>query len=680
MIGIRLYYTAKVSFAGERNPLEAALSSSSIPRFVFSRSRRVAYRLFLDQEGSWRLGSVMEKDKSAGDESSGFGGLPPPSPSRYGAFATALTSSSFPAKAGAPSSSSNPSDDRDDRQFSHDIKRMPDFPRRSNGHRRAHSEILSLPDDISFDSDLGIVGAGEGPSLSEEIDEDLISMYLDMDKIASSSASSVLDLLESETLATGSVGANAENVAETSSERPRIRHQHSQSFDGSTTIKREILASGAGGMSLVEEKKAISAAKLAELALVDPKRAKRFDMYAHGFYNCVILTHLLSEELPLDKIWANRQSAARSKERKMRYISELERKIMTLQTEATTLSAQLTMLQAEEINVASSALILTRQRGQLEWDSSHRSTQSRWKACRHLGSRRSFSTLVKSTRRMRDSAYTARGERQKNQQDHPKTDEPRQSDGEQRRRRVSARGPVVLVLDVPTAADDCGAERRKTASLAKGSFLWVGSGTGETQYRRLQRTEERRQLSARKNNADRSDNTGLNSENNELKLRVQTMEQQVHLQDVGLIEKGLPWLRKEVMLKGTPLGLNEIIATVKCGLGSNLYALNETLRDEVQRLKLATGTAAANSGQMVNYGQSSFGVNQQYYHKTPPSQSLMAAHQLQQLHLHSQQQRPQQYQGQPLQRQSSAEIKPRFMASQTQKEGTSDNSNGAPQG
>lgn len=220
---------------------------------------------------------VMEKDKSASDESSGFGGLPPPSPSRYGAFATALISSSFPAKAGASSSSSNLSDDHADRQFSHDIKRMPDFPRRSNGHRRAHSEILSLPDDISFDSDLGIVGAGEGPSLSEEIDEDLIAMYLDMDKIASSSASSVLDLLESETLATASLGANVENVAETSSERPRIRHQHSQSFDGSTTIKREILASGAGGMSLADEKKVISAAKLAELALVDPKRAKRFD-------------------------------------------------------------------------------------------------------------------------------------------------------------------------------------------------------------------------------------------------------------------------------------------------------------------------------------------------------------------------------------------------------------------
>ena len=45
------------------------------------------------------------------------------------------------------------------------------------------------------------------------------------------------------------------------------------------------------------------------------------------------------------RILANRQSAARSKERKMRYITELEHKVQTLQTEATTLSAQLTLLQ-----------------------------------------------------------------------------------------------------------------------------------------------------------------------------------------------------------------------------------------------------------------------------------------------------------------------------------------------
>jgi len=45
------------------------------------------------------------------------------------------------------------------------------------------------------------------------------------------------------------------------------------------------------------------------------------------------------------RILANRQSAARSNERKMQYISELEHKVQALQTEATTLSAQLTLLQ-----------------------------------------------------------------------------------------------------------------------------------------------------------------------------------------------------------------------------------------------------------------------------------------------------------------------------------------------
>lgn len=46
-----------------------------------------------------------------------------------------------------------------------------------------------------------------------------------------------------------------------------------------------------------------------------------------------------------NRILANRQSAARSKERKIRYTGELERKVQTLQNEATTLSAQVTMLQ-----------------------------------------------------------------------------------------------------------------------------------------------------------------------------------------------------------------------------------------------------------------------------------------------------------------------------------------------
>uniref|UniRef100_A0A6V7QV83 BZIP domain-containing protein n=1 Tax=Ananas comosus var. bracteatus TaxID=296719 RepID=A0A6V7QV83_ANACO len=54
------------------------------------------------------------------------------------------------------------------------------------------------------------------------------------------------------------------------------------------------------------------------------------------------------QSLPcMGRIWANRQSAARSKERKLRYIAELERKVQALKTEATTLSAQLTLLQRD---------------------------------------------------------------------------------------------------------------------------------------------------------------------------------------------------------------------------------------------------------------------------------------------------------------------------------------------
>ncbi|XP_076907164.1 transcription factor VIP1-like [Bidens hawaiensis] len=80
-------------------------------------------------------------------------------------------------------------------------------------------------------------------------------------------------------------------------------------------------------MAVDNSKKALAADKLAELALIDPKRAKR--------------------------ILANRQSAARSKERKIRYTSELEKKVQTLQNEATTLSTQVTMLQRDTTSLTS---------------------------------------------------------------------------------------------------------------------------------------------------------------------------------------------------------------------------------------------------------------------------------------------------------------------------------------
>lgn len=186
-------------------------------------------------------------------------------------------------------------------RYAGDISTMPSHPRRAAGHRRAQSEILSLPDDLSFSDDLGIIPPTSPTAADADTDdaEDLLSLYLDMDKF--------------------DAGAPWGADPEPSGSRPR--HQHSQSMDGSTTIKPEMLGAGEEVGSLGDAKKGMSAAKLADLSLIDPKRAKR--------------------------IWANRQSAARSKERKMRYIAELERKMQTLQTEATTLSAQLNMLQRD---------------------------------------------------------------------------------------------------------------------------------------------------------------------------------------------------------------------------------------------------------------------------------------------------------------------------------------------
>ncbi|GLT92036.1 hypothetical protein SLE2022_098950 [Rubroshorea leprosula] len=91
------------------------------------------------------------------------------------------------------------------------------------------------------------------------------------------------------------------------------------SMDANLTESNFVL--GNDGFSASEMKKIMENEKLAEMLSVDPKRVKR--------------------------ILANRQSAARSKERKMRYIAELEHKVQTLQTEATTLSAQLTVLQRD---------------------------------------------------------------------------------------------------------------------------------------------------------------------------------------------------------------------------------------------------------------------------------------------------------------------------------------------
>ncbi|CAA6667735.1 unnamed protein product [Spirodela intermedia] len=345
---------------------------------------------------------------------------------------------------------------RDSGSFSRDISGMPDLPPRNLGHRRAQSEILSLPDDISFDSDLGVVGSGDGPAMSDDADEDLFMMYMDIEKIGSSAETSGALVFSGEPAAAPQ-GENSSSSGLT--DRPRFRHQHSQSMDGSTSINRSCSLPAWRKLHLQRRRRPYQ------------RRSSRI----------------------LPSIWANRQSAARSKERKMRYIAELERKVQTLQTEATTLSAQLTMLQ------------------------------------------------------------------------------------------------------------------RDTSSLT--------------------------------------------SENNELKLRLQTMEQQVHLQD----------------------------------------ALNDTLREEVQRLKLVTGQAGiVNGAQMVNFGPSSFGAGppQPPYPNSHAMQSMLAAHQMQQLQIHPQQhqlqQQPRPSLHHPQQQQQqlvSPDVKvrePTQSQPQKEREGASDSNSTAP--
>ncbi|XXG62159.1 hypothetical protein AAC387_Pa05g0580 [Persea americana] len=210
-------------------------------------------------------------------------------------------------------------------QFSHDLGQMMDVPQMNIGHRRAQSDPLGLPNKFRFVSGPNTVGASNGSTSSEENmsenDEDLISMYMDMDKLNSSFGLYGFEGGEESAEVTPQISSSNENVWESPSEKPIVRHPESLSLDGSTSVQPKLLISGAECTSPQESRKARSAAKLLEIAHVDPKRAKR--------------------------IWANRQSAARSKERKMRYVSALEQKVKTLEIEAASLSSQLALVKGD---------------------------------------------------------------------------------------------------------------------------------------------------------------------------------------------------------------------------------------------------------------------------------------------------------------------------------------------
>ncbi|CDP20807.1 unnamed protein product [Coffea canephora] len=225
-----------------------------------------------------------------------------------------------------------------------DLDQMPDTPNRGAHHRRAQSETFfrfpDLDDDILLD-DVVVFDHPPGPSLSS--DATLLQPNNNESGRAQAQAQAQAQparLIEKSHFRSLSVdadffeglnfGASSSSSADggggggsaaAGSGAPwGPRHRHSSSMDGSSSFASAMTTSFEAMMA-DSDKKTAGADRLQELALIDPKRAKR--------------------------ILANRQSAARSKERKIRYTSELERKVQTLQTEATTLSAQVTMLQRD---------------------------------------------------------------------------------------------------------------------------------------------------------------------------------------------------------------------------------------------------------------------------------------------------------------------------------------------
>ncbi|KAI4389424.1 hypothetical protein MLD38_001652 [Melastoma candidum] len=188
------------------------------------------------------------------------------------------------------------------------IDHMPDSPRRHPSlHRRSHSDtsfrfddlLLLPPPDLDLDALLPSPSRPPPHSASAAVAAATATGMTAQGHLRSLSVD--LDFFDS-------LGLGPEGGAGDVRSLGKGHHRHSVSMDGS-----ELEGDGV--------KRSECADRLAELALIDPKRAKR--------------------------ILANRQSAARSKERKVKYTSELERKVLTLQTEATTLSAQVTLLQRD---------------------------------------------------------------------------------------------------------------------------------------------------------------------------------------------------------------------------------------------------------------------------------------------------------------------------------------------
>lgn len=191
----------------------------------------------------------------------------------YSAKPELSASSNLPPRAAESSSNKDqkiPSNFNTD--FGSEISRMPGNSAKNLGHRRIHSDVYTLLNDISFETDLGFSGGLDGFSGLDETEEEQLPEYLDMDKFNSTSE--------------GSAEQVTNSGAEPGSSKLGRRLTHSQSMIVVSSTDAEMPKPRSEIPSSAEADKSISAANLAELALADPKRAKRFKLLL-----CFFLVH-----------------------------------------------------------------------------------------------------------------------------------------------------------------------------------------------------------------------------------------------------------------------------------------------------------------------------------------------------------------------------------------------------
>ncbi|KAH9610724.1 hypothetical protein KSS87_003675 [Heliosperma pusillum] len=211
-----------------------------------------------------------------------------------------------------------------------------------------------------------------------EVVDDLLSAYINMDSIDAMNSSGTDDRAgyenrdDMDSRASGSKTNgcdSSDNEAESSANesrssgyRPGERKRSATSEAAPTTrhYRSVSMDSFMGSMSFGDESPKLPPSPstgIAQLSLKDPASGNSNALnleFGNGEFTAAEMKKIMAnDKLAEIAILANRQSAARSKERKMRYISELEHKVQTLQNEATTLSAQLTLLQRDSAGLTS---------------------------------------------------------------------------------------------------------------------------------------------------------------------------------------------------------------------------------------------------------------------------------------------------------------------------------------